>query len=106
MTDQGPFPPTPSPPFFSLPRTWAQLGTASPRLLADLECPPRPLDHAAPCPIPVHDYSAHLLRPVSAAALAVYAAHVRVGREGPGPVGEASMRVYREYVARVGGRRD
>ena len=50
----------------------------------------------------MHDYSSHLLAPVSAAARAVYEAHVRVGREGAQAVGEESMRVYREHVARSG----
>jgi len=62
----------------------------------------RNIDRSAPCPIPVHDYSKQLLRPVSEESMRVFENHVRVGREGATTVSEESLEIYRKYVSMAG----
>ena len=88
----------PSPPDLRLYRRAAALSRSSQPLLSrrisstSLPHPlARPIDHSLPCPVPVHDYSKQLLRPVSPASLAVYQKHVRVGLEGPAEVGNKTF---------------
>ena len=62
----------------------------------------RNIDTTAPCPIPVHDYEAELMKPISKKCLEIYEKHVRVGQEGPGPVKPESLKLYEKYVAMEG----
>ena len=88
----------PSPPDLRLYRRAAAISRSSQPLLSrrisstQLPHPlARPIDHNQPCPVPVHNYSKQLLRPVSPASLAIYQKHVRVGLEGPAQVGNKNQ---------------
>ena len=62
----------------------------------------RGVDTSLPCPIPVHDYESCLLKPISKESREIYENHVRVGREGPGPVKPESLELYTRYVSMAG----
>ena len=63
----------------------------------------RPYDRLAPCPVPVHDYEAQLLRPVAPDSLEVYRRHIRVGAEGGLAPSKDSLDIYRKYANMVAG---
>jgi len=62
----------------------------------------RNIDRSSPCPIPIHDYSKQLLKPISEETKRIIENHVKVGTEGATSVSEKSMEMYRKYVSMSG----
>jgi len=62
----------------------------------------RNINRAAECPVPVHDYSKQLLKPISDESRKIFENHVKVGREGATTVSEESLEIYRKFVSMSG----
>ena len=62
----------------------------------------RNINRAAECPVPVHDYSKQLLKPISEESRKIFENHVKVGREGATTVSEESLEIYRKFVSMSG----
>ena len=62
----------------------------------------RNINRAAECPVPVHDYSKQLLKPISEDSRKIFENHVKVGREGATTVSEESLEIYRKFVSMSG----
>jgi len=62
----------------------------------------RSIDRSAPCPIPVHDYSQVLLKPLTEKTKKVIEKHVQVGLEGVTTVSDESLAMYKKYVSMAG----
>jgi len=62
----------------------------------------RSIDRSAPCPIPVHDYSQVLLKPLTENTKKVIDKHVKVGLEGVTTVSDESLAMYKKYVSMAG----